>query len=94
MKEVTGKRGFIGAIVLIVLALAALKFFFHFNIVDFLKSPDVVSFFSYIKKFFHIIWFKYIGGVFWYIWNDIVIDVIWKTLGEGYALLKAYVNSN
>lgn len=94
MKEEGGSKGFIGTIVLIVLALAALKFFFDFNIIDFLKSPAVVEVFDYIKRFFEIVWFKYIGGVFWYIWNNIIIDVIWKTIVEGYELLKKYVNSN
>ena len=94
MKEIQGKNGFIGSIILIVLALAAAKFFFDLDIIKFLQSPDVVSFFSYIKKFFQIMWFKYIGEFFSFVWNTIVIDIIWKTLTDGYELLKTYVNSN
>ncbi len=94
MKTSKGSQGFIGTIVLIVLALAGLKFFFNFNVLDFFRSPGFVSVISYIKEFFEIIWFKYIGGAFWYIWNNIVIDLIWNTLVQAFSILKTWVDSN
>ncbi len=93
MKSKLSQRGFIGSIILIILALAALKFFFDFNIIEFLKSPNVSEVLNYIKKFFEILWTKYIAGTFWYIWNNIVVDIIWETFVNVFNILKGWVDS-
>jgi len=42
--------GLIAKILLIIIALALLKFFFDFNIIDFFKSPKVADSFAFVKN--------------------------------------------
>lgn len=51
-----GDRGFIGTIILIILALAALKYFFDFSIFEFLGSPEGKSVLDYVKEI--LAWLK------------------------------------
>ena len=41
--------GFISIIISLVIALALLKYFFDWNVLDFIKSPDVTAVWDYIK---------------------------------------------
>lgn len=47
-------RGFVTAIIVIIIALVALKYAFHFDIVDFLKTPKVhdliIKILAFIEK--------------------------------------------
>lgn len=86
-------KGFIGTIVIVVIGLALLKYFFDWNIIEFLKSPKVIETFYYIKKFIVLIWDKFVATPASFLWNDIVINIIWKTIVEAFNLLKHWVNS-
>lgn len=56
MKTNEGERGFIGKILLIIVALLAVKYYFHFDILEWAKSPEGQSFIapllSIIKQFY------------------------------------------
>jgi hypothetical protein len=92
MKYKNSNKGFIGTIIIVVIALAVSKYFFNFNVIEFFTSPKVTEVFNYIRKFLEIVWTKYIGGSFWYIWNNIVVDVIWKTFKGLFVVLKSWVD--
>jgi len=49
-------RGFIKAIILILVALLVLKFVFHIEIKDILNSKIVLSIWSIIKTVFNMLW--------------------------------------
>lgn len=51
-----GERGFIGKLVLIVIALAALKYFFDWSIIDALESERGQAAVDYLKNIFLTIW--------------------------------------
>jgi|GEM_PF-1945567 len=88
------QTGFIGPIILVVLALIAVKYFYDFDIVKYLTHDKTGGVFEYIKRFFEIVWTKYIAGTFWYLWNNIVIDVFWKGIVFLYTLLTGWVDKN
>ncbi|GEM_PF-2890535 len=50
-------RGFIAKIVLIIVALIALKYLFHFDVIEYLKSPQAQKYigpvWSIIKSFYN-----------------------------------------
>ncbi|MFA6050548.1 MAG: hypothetical protein WC761_05115 [Candidatus Paceibacterota bacterium] len=50
------KRGFIKAIILIIIALALLKYFYNLTFFDILKSDVVTDIWAIIKSIFGIIW--------------------------------------
>lgn len=43
MKKTETNKGFISRIILIIIALIALKYFFHFDVIEWLKSDKVQS---------------------------------------------------
>ncbi len=55
-EEKAGERGFIEIILVVILALAALKYFFDFSIFEFLGSEEGKGLVYYIKEI--LIWIK------------------------------------
>ena len=88
------ERGFISTIIVIVAALVLAKYYFDFNIIDFLKSPNVVEIWDYIKRFFEIIWNNFIKDPFFYLWDNIIVGVFWKWIVIGFDYFKGWVDSN
>ena len=85
--------GFISIIISLVIALALLKYFFDWNVLDFIKSPDVTEVWDYIKRFVLLIWTNIIKEPFLYIWNEIIVGVIWHAITAGFDILKGWVDS-
>ena len=57
MKNLKNKqRGFITTIILIILALVALKYFFNMNLSDIIKTQIVQDAWSIIKQLFSLLW--------------------------------------
>lgn len=48
--KINNQKGFIGAIVLIVVALVLLQYIFHIDIIAYLQSPKIVEIVNYIKS--------------------------------------------
>ncbi len=87
-----GQRGFIGLIITLVVALALLKYFFDFNIIDFIKSPKVAEVFDYIKRAVLLVWNKFLlYPVVWF-WDTIIIGLVWEGLKMGYGILTGWVD--
>jgi len=59
-KELNRDSGFVTAIVLIIIALVALKYLYNFDIVTYIKSPQSQSILSRAIKYFEIFrtWLK------------------------------------
>ncbi len=55
-QERVGERGFIEIILIVILALAALKYFFDFSIFEFLGSEEGKGILDYVKEI--ILWIK------------------------------------
>ena len=86
-------QGFISAIIALVIALALLKYFFNWNVIDFIKSPDVMEVWDYIKRFVLLIWTSIIKEPFLYVWYEIIVGVIWHAITAGFDILKGWVDS-
>lgn len=67
-RKSNNQKGFVTTIVLIIVALVALKYAFHFDLVEYLKSPEPQSIISKI-----INWIKLI-----YNWIDKIIAGFFK----------------
>lgn len=55
------KRGFIGYIILIIIAIVLLKFWLQIDVIDWLNKPDVKEFFLKLWSVITLIWEKYIA---------------------------------
>lgn len=64
-------RGFIGYIVLIIIALAALKYFFDWSIFDAAASEEGRATIDYVKNVLSFIW-KYLSVPVNYIWGEVL----------------------
>jgi hypothetical protein len=85
--------GFIGLVIVLVVSLLLLKYFFSFNLLEFLQSSAVADVFNYVKKFLLIVWNDFLVYPLEWFWNDVVIKIVWETLKDGYALLKGWVDT-
>lgn len=85
MKE-EGSRGFIGTIILIIIGLAALKYFLNWDIFDAANSEQGQGTIGYVRDIINTIW-KYIGAPLTFIWNQI----FWPILELGWKSFQAFV---
>ncbi len=66
------QRGFLQIIIVIIIALALLKFVFDFNIIDFIKKPKVAETISYIwNDIILFLWNNYIEGPFFWAFKNV-----------------------
>lgn len=72
VKKARPNGGFIMTIVIIIVAIVLLKFWFGFNIIDFLKTPKVSEWTSYIREFIAFVWTHYLKEAFTVLFNFIV----------------------
>lgn len=75
--------GFLTIIVLIIIALALLKFVFDFDIIDFFKNPKVAETVSYIwNDVILFLWNNYISAPFWWVWEHVkvLVKIGWENL--------------
>lgn len=75
MKKSNYRGGFITTIIIILVALVLLKVWFDFNIIDFLKSPKVSEWTTYLREVITFVWQHYLKDAFSAIWN-FVTDLI------------------
>ena len=75
-----GNRGFIKAILLIVVALVVLGFF-GYNLKDIVNSPDVKGNFAYVWDLLVKLW-NWILTLLSWVWDNIVIKLVWNNLQE------------
>lgn len=89
MDKLNKERGFIGTLILIIVALALLKYFFNFSIFDAASSEQGRATISYIRDVLDAVW-SYIGAPLVYVWREIiaplflfVFDSLKQLLEEG-----------
>lgn len=78
------KRGFIKTIILIIIALAVLKYFFDINVLDFVRSESFQKVFGTIWDIVVAIWNDYLKASVEFVWEEIIVGTLW----EGILLLK------
>ena len=80
-------RGFIGLLVMILIGLAALKYFLNWDIFDAASSDQGQSTIGYIRNIINTTW-SYIGAPVAWIWNQIV----WPLLGAAWQSFQGFVD--
>ena len=81
-----GDKGFIGTIILVIIGLAALKYFFDWDVFDAANTEEGQGTIAYIRNIFDFIW-NIIGTPVEFIWNNI----IWPLLGVGWDNFFAFI---
>ena len=77
-------RGFIEIVVLIIIALAALKYLLDWDIFDAAASEEGQGTISYLRKIFDTVW-TYIGSPVTWTWNNVfwpILELGWRSLQE------------
>ena len=64
-------KGFIGWLMLVIIALAFLKYFFNWSIIDAANSEQGKNTIKYVKDVLNVVWF-YVRPSALYIWGIIV----------------------
>jgi len=68
------KAGFIKTIIIIIIALALLKFVFNFDIIEFVKRPKIAEVIHYIwNDIILFLWNNYIQAPFFWAWANVKI---------------------
>jgi hypothetical protein len=80
--------GFISLIILIILGLAALKYFLNWDIFDAASTDQGQSTIGYVRNLINTLW-SYIGAPLTWIWNQIV----WPILSLGWDSLQELIRN-
>ena len=86
MNKFNKERGFISTIVLIIIGLAALKYFLNWDIFDAASSEQGQGTIGYVRNIINTVW-AYIETPVKFVWNEI----IWPLLGLGWQSLQAFI---
>ena len=81
------KRGFIGIIVLAIVALALLKYFFNFDVFEASKTSLGQSTVGYVKSIIDIVW-HYIATPVSFIWSRVVWPVLSLAWNNFHTLIE------
>lgn len=88
------QKGFIGTLLLIIIALAALKYFFNWSIFDAAASEEGQGTIRYIREVLNTIW-SYIGEPVRFVWVEVVkplfafiFSALRELIGEGNTALN------
>lgn len=68
-------RGFIGNLILIIIALTALKYFFDWSIFDAIESERGRTTITYIRNVLALVW-SYLAEPANYVWKEIILPAI------------------
>ncbi|MEI7513476.1 MAG: hypothetical protein WCJ74_02550 [bacterium] len=85
------KRGFIGIIVLVVIAILLLSYL-GFDLKKIFTAPAVKNNFSYVWGFISNIWMNYLSVPFTFLWGEAVkpvLELAWKTFMLGIDAIKS-----
>ncbi len=80
------KGGFIGILILIIIALALLKYFFNWSIFDAAASEEGRGTIGYIRDIFNTVW-SYLAAPVTFAWNE----VVWPLLKLAWQSLQAFI---
>ncbi|MEK7135177.1 MAG: hypothetical protein AAB780_00530, partial [Patescibacteria group bacterium] len=74
--------GFIGLIILIILGLAALKYFLNWDIFDAASTSEGQNTIGYIRNILNTVW-SYIGSPLMWIWDEVawpILSLAWESV--------------
>ena len=74
-------KGFIKAIIIIIIALVILGYVFNLSIVDVLNNPKVQQSLAWLWNLILVIW-SYIQAPIMYLWNNFVL-ALWNAVQAG-----------
>lgn len=77
-----GQKGFIRTILLVILGLAALKYFLNWDIFDAAASDQGQSTIGYIRDIVNTVW-AYVGAPVTFAWDNVVyplLSLAWESL--------------
>lgn len=77
-------KGFISWIILIIISLAALKYFLNWDVFDAASSPEGKSTIDYIRKVINATW-SVVGAPVTFVWNQIfwpILHFAWESFQE------------
>lgn len=87
-----GSRGFIGWLMLIIIALALLKYFFNWSIFDAAASEEGRSTIAYIRDILNLVW-SYLAAPVTFVWNEAVLPLL-KLAWQSLQALLEWGNAN
>jgi len=87
MNKLNKKRGFISTILLIIVALALLKYFFDFSIFDAATSEQGRATVAYIREVLGTVWF-YIRTPVMYAWDEVAKPLFFFTFDSLRQLIE------
>ena len=88
------KRGFIGIIVLVVIAILLLSYL-GFDLKKIFTSKAVVTNFSYVWGIIKTIWSDYLSVPFAFVWSNLLkplFEIVWKAFLAGVEGIKSANN--
>lgn len=91
MSQLKNNRGFIGIIVIIVIAIILLSYL-GFDLKKIFMSDLVQKNFGYVWGFIKTLWLNYLSVPFTYLWNELLkplFELSWKALKIGIQGIKA-----
>ncbi len=89
-----GEKGFIGWLVLIIIALALLKYFFNWSIFDAAASEQGRGTITYIRDVLNLVW-SYLSAPVTFAWKEIVWPILqfaWQSLQAMFEWGRANTN--
>jgi len=87
--------GFIGLIIIIILALAALKYFLNWDVFDAASTDQGQNTVGYVRNIVNTIW-SYIGEPIAWIWREVawpLFSFVWDNLLKLISTSRASLNS-
>lgn len=80
----SSKRGFVGTIILIIIALALLKYFLNWDVLDASQTSQGQTTIAYVKNVVNLVW-GYISTPVLFVWQRIVEPIAmlgWNSLQQ------------
>lgn len=90
-KNKNRKRGFIGAIFMVVIALVILGFFVDFKPLT--ESKRLQDNYQYLKTLAVSVWENYLSTTAHYIWNKIILEYIYKDIFINFIWPKIHLKA-
>ncbi len=78
----TYNKGFIKAIIIVLIAIVILGYVFHISIIDIINDPKVQESMGWLWNFLITVW-NYVQAPVMWVWNNFVIGIVWNSIQAG-----------
>lgn len=79
----THDKGFIKAVIIILIAIIILGYVFHISIVDVINDPKVQQSLGFIWNNVIMPVWNYVQAPIMWVWNNFVIGIVWNAIQAG-----------